>query len=125
MAQEPLTAAGVAQKTADLYALSNNALLAEANAIRADFANWLNTNFILNSAQLNYLNGVDPTWMAQVSFRTGFAVENRLDIIFNAPDPLPPPSISKMIEYDDEIKLKFSVLGGFLVTGSATFTLTY
>lgn len=125
MAQEPLTPSGVAQKKADLYALSNNDLLAEANAIRANLVSWVNTNFILNSGQLTYLSGMDPQWLAQVASRLGFAVEHRLDIIFDAPVPLPPPSISKMVEYDDAVKLKFSQSGGLDVTGTITFTLTY
>lgn len=125
MAQEPLTPAGVQQKQTDLYALSDNALQAEATAIRSNFIAWLYVNFIVNAAQLTYLNGMDGRWLQQAAAETAFAIENRLLITFTAPNPLPPPTVSKIVELDKKQIVKFSKAEGYTVEGSLEFKIIY
>jgi len=125
MQQQPLTPAGVTNKTTELYALSNNDLLAQANAVRTDFIAWMNTNFVLNASQLSWLNAVDARWIAYAAFSTGFALENRLPVIFDAPVPLPPASISKMAKVENKFKVEYSQITGFVTHGELGFTLTY
>lgn len=125
MQQQPLIPAGVNNKTAELYALPNNALIIEANAVRADFIAWLNVNFVLNSSQLAWLNGMDTRWITYAAFSTGLAIENRLPVIFNAPVPLPPASISKMAKTENKITVTYSEITGFSPQGHVEFTLTY
>ncbi|MNK11838.1 hypothetical protein D3C87_298870 [compost metagenome] len=125
MQQQPLTPAGVDNKTAELYALPNNALLTEANAVRTDFIAWLNVNFVLNASQLTWLNGMDARWIAYAAYSTGFAFENRLPVVFNAPVPLPPASISKMAVVENKYHIEYSQIIGFAPIGHLEFTLTY
>ena len=125
MPLQPLTAAGVATKQADLYALSNNDLLTQANLIRSNFISWLNANFTVSTTQQTYLNSMDARWIAEAASQLGYVIENRLDVTFTAPDPLPPPSISKLSRIDIIIRSDYSQSGGFVTTGSIAFSLTY
>jgi hypothetical protein len=125
MPQQPFTPAGVQQKQVDLYALSNNALLVEANAIRNDLKAWLITNFIMTAAQQTYLNGMSSQFIQLASCRTGFAVENRVPIVLDAPTPLPPPSMSKIVRTKDFMNGAYSQASGFVVTGQLVFELVY
>ena len=125
MALEPLTSTGIQQKQMDLYALSDPALIAEANSIRSNFITWINANFVVNSAQLIYLNSMPSTWINYAASETAMAVEHRLPIIFSAPNPLPAPSISKMTKIESMLNASYSQASGFSVSGSVVFTLTY
>ena len=123
--QQPFTTAGVAAKLADLYALSNNDLLAEANAVRTNMKAWLNTNFILNASQQTWLTGVDDQFFLLAAPQTAFALQNRLNIQLIAPSPLPPPSFSKMVRVSNTLDASYSQSLGFAGSGSLTFELTY
>lgn len=125
MALEPLTSAGIQQKQTDLYALPDPALLTEANSIRSNFINWINANFIVNSAQLIYLNSMPSTWIDYAAAETAMAVQYRLPITFTAPNPLPAPSISKMTEIESKLHASYSQASGLNISGSVAFTLTY
>lgn len=52
----PLSASGIEEKKQDLYNLSDDALLEEAQIMCQDFKNWVRTNFELNTAQEEYLD---------------------------------------------------------------------
>lgn len=125
MAQEPLTTAGVAQKQADLYALSDQALSSEANVIRTNFIWWLSSNFIINQTQIAYVNAMAASWLNYASFEIAMAVENRLPVGFIAPNPLPPPSISKMVKFESSVVIQFSQGTGFDAAGRIDIELTY
>lgn len=125
MPQEPLTSAGIAQKQSDLYALSDPALSAEANAIRTNFVWWLSSNFIMNQTQIAYVNAMSPAWLNYAASETGMAVEHRLPVGFVAPNPLPAPSISKMVKFESSVVIQFSVASGFAAAGRIDITLTY
>ncbi|MFA6152006.1 MAG: hypothetical protein WC716_11840 [Chitinophagaceae bacterium] len=125
MALEPLTAAGVAQKQADLYALSDPALSGEANSIRTNFIFWLSNNFIMNQLQIAYVNSMSPLWLNYAASETAMAVENRLPVGFVAPTPLPPPSISKMVKFESSVVIQYSQVTGFAAAGRIDITLTY
>jgi hypothetical protein len=125
MALEPLTSAGIQQKQMDLYALGNPALIAEANSIRSNFITWINANFVVNSAQLIYLNSMPSAWIDYAASETAMAVEHRLPITFSAPNPLPAPSISKMTKIESMLNASYSQASGFSVSGSVAFTLSY
>lgn len=125
MAQEPLTSTGIATKQSDLYALSNNNLQLEVDAMLADFRAWLKTNFIFSTAQASYLDGMDDEFIDFAAVQTGHAVKNRLTINFNAPNPLPPISISKMVTVEDTFMTQYSHISGISVSGELTYNLTY
>lgn len=125
MALEPLTSAGVAQKQADLYALSDPALSAEATVIRTNFVSWLSSNFIMNQMQIAYVNAMSNKWLDYVAFETAMAVENRLPVGFIAPNPLPPPSISKMVKFESSVVIQYSQAAGFAAAGRIDIELIY
>jgi hypothetical protein len=125
MAQEPLTPTGIATKQSDLYALSNNNLQLQVDAIKANFRAWLKTNFIFSAAQETYLDGMDDDFIEFSAIQTGHAVKNRLTITFSAPNPLPPISISKMVSVTDTFLTRYSHISGLSVSGTLTFTLAY
>ena len=123
--QQPLTPAGVADKLTDLYALSNNDLLTEANSVRSNMKAWLSVNFVLNSAQQTWLTGVDDQFFLLASPQTAFALQNRLNIALVAPSPLPPPSFSKMVRVSNTLDANYSQSLGFGGSGTLTFELIY
>lgn len=125
MVQQPFDSAGVQAKQVELYALSNNALLTEANAVRSNFAAWMNTNFILSAAQQSYITSMDTTFVNFLANNVGLAIEYRLSITLTAPFPLPAPSISKMIELEPQLIPVFNQSSGVAVTGSIVIRLTY
>ena len=56
MSKPALTAEDVAALTATLYALSDDSLLAEANAVAADFNTWMDSKFDLTPDQITYID---------------------------------------------------------------------
>ncbi|WP_461789455.1 hypothetical protein [Pedobacter sp.] len=125
MTQEPLTSAGISAKQSALYALSNNNLQIEVDAIKANFRAWLKINFTFSSPQETYLDGMDDGFMDFAAAQTAHAVKNRLVINFDAPNPLPPVSISKMVTFTDTFQTLYSHISGYSASGELTFTLSY
>lgn len=125
MPQQPFSPQGLQSKLAELYALPDTALVAQANQVRADTSAWVKSNFALNQVQDTYLNGIDPRFMKHLGCEAGLAIENRLNIILDAPFPAPPPSISKMVMTQTTMKPRFSLVEGFRVEGDLTIIITY
>lgn len=125
MSQQPFTPAGVQAKTAELYALSDQMLLAEANAVRADLRAWLNVNFILNTAQVNYIAAMDQHFINYTAANVGMALQFRLNITLVAPTPLPPPIISKMVELEPKLTPVYNQNDGLTAAGEIIITVTY
>lgn len=121
MAQEPFTPAGVQQKQADLYVLPDTQLKAQANLVRADFRQWVKDNFLLDTNQTNYLDGIDNRWVQLVSCQTGFAIENRLPIDLVVVGPI---TASKLIRNPNTLFATWGP-GGFEAGGSMTFEIVY
>lgn len=92
MAQLPFTATGVAQKQAELYALSDANLLIQARLITTDIAGWLDTNFVLSDLQKAWIAQAPP----MVQFNWGAAVaavvSARRPITMATPPPTYPPA---------------------------------
>lgn len=124
MPKQAFTPAGVLQKTADLYALPQPDLDIEAGLARADLRLWTKDNFTLSISQEAWLDSIDNRFINYLAFQVGFALENRLDIILDTTVPLPPPSISKMIDTRGTVSPKWSPGSGFSADGELRITLT-
>lgn len=63
-----------------LYVLDDNSLIAEANAVLADYINWVDEHVILSTNQVNYLQGLDPLFIASLAAKASIAFANRLPL---------------------------------------------
>lgn len=122
MAKQPWTPTGVTQKQTELDALSNTALLAQADLIRSDLRSWINDNFTLDTTQQSYLAGIDDRWIQLVAAEAGFAVENRrpVTLVINGT-----PSASKLVRPTSDLSCTYSPVSGFTVSGGLTINVVY
>jgi len=117
-----LTPAGVAQKLADLYALSDSALAVEAAAIKNDFGQWIGDNFTLTTAQQTYLNGMDISAMGYYGGQMAICFVHRRPVTLvqdEENDQL------KLIRTENSLATEADDNGGFVVKGSFTFHIVY
>lgn len=121
MAQQPFTPTGVQAKQTELYALSNNDLLTQANLIRSDLRTWVKNNFILDQTQQAFLSSIDNRWIQETAAETGFAVENRLPVTLTTKGS----GSGKLIHKGGSLGCDYSATGGFVASGSLAFTVTY
>ena len=82
MFKPALTPFGVNQKTSELYALSDNALLAQVALISIDIVTWIVDNFELTAAQYDYLIGLDPAFLTVFKEQASRAIANRWPVIY-------------------------------------------
>jgi len=122
MPQYDLNPAGVADKLAELYALSDPDLNAEADALKADLPAWLNHNFTLTGAQTAYIHTMNPDLMAYLSERLSFCMRYRL--LIDLSQQPPSPGFSKILETEDKSKTK-TTSQGFAVSGSFHVSIRY
>ena len=125
MPQQPFNSAGVQAKTAELYALPDQMLLVEANAVRADLRAWLNVNFILSTAEVNYIAAMNQQFIDYIASSVGLAFQFRLNVSLIAPTPLPPPIISKMVELEPKLTPVYNEIDGVTAAGEVIITITY
>ncbi|MGE8426310.1 MAG: hypothetical protein ACN6O7_00470 [Sphingobacterium sp.] len=80
-----------------LYALTNAELEIEANAVFTDYISWVKDHIILNTAQVNYLEGLDTVFIAQLASRASIAFLNRLPLNLILPPGYDPslPTVGK------------------------------
>lgn len=77
---------GFKQLETQLYALNDVALQAEANAVLSDYISWVKSHFILDPDQINYLNQLDPVFIASLASKASIAFLNRLPLNLVLPD---------------------------------------
>lgn len=123
MAKEPLTAAGVQQKFSDLYALNDAQLNAEADLIANSFRQWVKDNFILDTSQETYLDGIDDVFIASAAADTSLAVRNRRSITYQPPTT--PPGVSKYIRKSSSLVVTYNPANGTVVSGTLSFEAYY
>ena len=121
MAKAPFTPAGVQQKLAELYALSDADLSGQASLIRSGFQQWVKDNFTLDANQSSYLDGMDDRWIEQAASQSAFAVANRLPINLHKD---PPQDASKLVRTTSNLVAENSN-GGFVPSGTLTFEIIY
>ena len=83
MTSTPLTPSGVNEVITALYELPNEALLAEADEVGADFRAWLFGKFDLSAKQEVFIaHGLDTAFISFVEARLPFVFINRLPVSY-------------------------------------------
>lgn len=91
MTKKPLTPTGVNEVVTELYALPNDALFDEADAVATDFCLWLTEHFELTPRQEVFLaQGLQASFIAFVQTRLPFVFLNRLPISYTVMGTEPP-----------------------------------
>ena len=90
MTKKPLTPTGVSEVVTELYALPDEALLNEADAVATDFRLWLAEHFTLTPRQEVFItHGLQVSFIAFVQARLPFAFLNRLPISYTVMGEVP------------------------------------
>ena len=63
-----------------LYELDDTALLAEANAVLANYITWVDEHVILSAAQISYLESLDSFFIASLASKAAITFVNRLPL---------------------------------------------
>ncbi|OJV55359.1 MAG: hypothetical protein BGO31_20740 [Bacteroidetes bacterium 43-16] len=80
MTKVEFSPAGFKDLEAQLHALDDNALNAEATAVMSDYIDWADNHIILSAAQLSYLQGLDRFFVASLASKAAIAFVNRLPL---------------------------------------------
>ena len=123
MPVQPLTPAGVTAKTAELYALTNALLNAQADAVESDFATWIKDNFTLSTAQSTYLSGMNNHVLKYFGSQCSVAFRARRPVSLISPDPVPPTA--KWIVSESTLIVSANDAGVLETTGALTFKMDY
>lgn len=123
MTSYPLTPDGVSAKLAELYALSDPALSAEAQSIRTDFKSWIKSNFNLSTIQLNCLHSIDKDVCDYWGSNCSICFLYRKDIGFTDPGT-PGPGYGKWSEGSGNLSVVDGPTGP-VVTGEFAFEMLY
>lgn len=86
MEKVPFSPQGFKQLETQLYALDDNALQTEADAVLADYIDWADNHIILTAAQISYLQGLDSLFIASLAANAAIAFINRLPLNLVYPD---------------------------------------
>ncbi|MEE1946436.1 hypothetical protein VRU48_15030 [Pedobacter sp. KR3-3] len=71
---------GIDEKLATLYASSEEEIAIEAEQANADFAKWVDDNFILTADELAFLYRIDPKFLGDAGVQTAQAITDRVPI---------------------------------------------
>lgn len=121
----PFSALGVEKMLTQLYALPDNYLSAQAEAIKLDFKRWMKERFILTENQLHFLKGISNEVSLSYGEQCSFCFLHRLDIKLVSPVSPEGPGISKWITSESTIAVKTNGTGESVVSGGLTFTISY
>lgn len=121
----PFSSQGVQDLLAQLYALSDARLAAQANAISSNFKSWIAGNFNLTTAQLIYLDSMADAATEYFGQQCAFCFNNRLQIILDYPDKPANPSYSKWSTSSNSIAVQTDGNGAFKAAGELVFSLRH
>ncbi|TWI85848.1 hypothetical protein IQ13_1017 [Lacibacter cauensis] len=124
MAKQPLTADGVEDKIAEIYAMTTVDRMAEASAIESGFKTWVSDNFNLSTDQGNYLTGMSSTIATNYGRSCAIAFRNMLGVSLYWPAPPTPPP-TKWLKMTNNILISTNTYGAEEYTGSLTFEFEY
>lgn len=128
MTRVPFTLAGAITKIHGLYALSDAALLVQAELIRTSFQTWVNHNFVLDASQQTYLAEIDSLFIAYIAQQLGMAVQHRLPVSLAVPVSISDKQqpFSKLVSCRLNLfSVEYSPAAGITATGSLSFTVAY
>ncbi|WLD24345.1 hypothetical protein NU10_02775 [Flavobacterium dauae] len=121
----PFTPEGVQDKLDELYALSDPALFAQADAIEADFGSWIINNFSLSVEQQSFLDNMNDEALNYFGSQCALCFRHRRPITLIYPSPPTTPGYAKLPESSNTLKVNSDDSGNIEVTGSLTFTMVY
>ena len=81
----PFTTEGIAAWQQSLQSLTQQQLQELAAQITANFKAWLANTFILEPSQLDYLKGINASFLQLLAAQLAFAIANKLTIKMNKP----------------------------------------
>lgn len=123
MSLVPFTSEGVSQKIVELYNLPDAALALEADSVKNNFRQWMTSNFILDSTQVNYLNNLDDRATDYLGNQAAFYFVNRLPIILIEGSPA--PGLTKWVHTEDTAKIVANDNGDFSAEGTFIIKIVY
>ncbi|TRW21945.1 hypothetical protein FMM05_19340 [Flavobacterium zepuense] len=123
MAQELFTPDGMAAKVAELYALNQTQLNAQANLIQSSFKDWVDDNFTLTTDQAAYLSGLNGTFLTELTNATSDSVRKRHSIKLSTSGD--GTVGSKFFRFIKCLKGAYSTGGVNEVIGELEFTIAY
>ena len=82
MAKVKLTSAGIAQKEAELFALTQAQLDAESTLLSNSFRKWISDNFDLTTKEADYLKTADDNFIRMISSIVFVSVRNKIPVKF-------------------------------------------
>lgn len=97
MEKQPFDQTGLQTVLQDLYALPQNQLNEQANALRTLPKQWISMHFELDSDQASFLNGMPEQTVRFLGDQGSFAIENKLPIDLDKQEP--PAAASKPDKY--------------------------
>ena len=121
----PLTPAGAADKLADLYALTDRELAAQAMAIALDFQSWVKINFDVTAPQITYIDSMNADAVRFFGLQCSAAFLDRIDIELDYPAAPPGPGSTKWLTLESTIKMATDGNGNMQLTGGLKFTVDY
>lgn len=80
MAKVEFSPAGFKDLETQLYELSDVALQSEADAVLADYIDWVDNHVQLSTAQISYLQSLDGYFIASLAAKAAITFVNRLPL---------------------------------------------
>ncbi|MCY1662580.1 hypothetical protein [Chryseobacterium sp. SL1] len=124
MTKSPLSPVGVQGKVEELYALSDEQIEHEADAVQRDFKSWILQNFFLSFKQRLYLSNLNKQASDYFGSQCAVCFSNRLPIELAYPFP-PETDYSKWTGNTNTMIVKSGLDGKPVATGKLVFGFTY
>lgn len=125
----PFTEKGVQDLLSELYQLPDDLLKKEADALLADYRNWVSNHFVLEPTQLDFLKQIDDRFINQAASFTAEFMLNRAPIILIKPainkENAAKDGEGKIIDLGKKSKTSYSDESGFGENESLTYTIFY
>lgn len=122
MSKQDFTPAGVSAKITELYALSDENLLIQANLVKSNLRTWMGNNFNLTTDQSSYLTNMDDRGIGYLQDNLSFCFIYRLSMSLIQPTPGTQP---KYIHTHNSIITVTSDDGDFSATGGLVIEIVY
>ncbi len=78
--KQEFTNAGLQLLLLQLFSLPDAQLQEEAEAVNDDFSEWLKANFFFSSEQEDFLDAMNPDFLADAASQSSYFIANRLPI---------------------------------------------
>lgn len=112
----PFTPLGCRALQANLYALPQAELDAEADVLQLNFKDWMASHFLLSADQVDYLSKLSQQATAFTAEATSMAVRNRLPVILKKKGKADDEEIFKILDAKNELTVTegqgLTVIGG-------------